>query len=190
LTYYGRIIAKDNIYKNGAASREVQGIFAKQVERIRWLNKLAPATLNIKQGETVTEIEVIEITQTAETLDKRVLPLIVKAIPYNLVFVLICEAKMQYAVSYNGRVYASDTAPKLLGNDTDSVWDNFVRQISGTIIAEGNTLEAQIAADEERAKLLRRIEQLERQARSERQPRRKWELAEEVKRLRAARERY
>ncbi|MDR2535874.1 MAG: DUF4391 domain-containing protein [Treponema sp.] len=37
--------------------------------------------------------------------------------------------------------------------------------------------------DEERAKTLRCIEQLEKQARAEKQPRRKWELAEEAKRL-------
>jgi hypothetical protein len=55
--------------------------------------------------------------------------------------------------------------------------------IGGVTIAEGNTLDEQIAADEERAKTLRRIEQLEKKARTEKQPRRKWELAEEVKKL-------
>jgi cobalamin biosynthesis protein CobD/CbiB len=50
-------------------------------------------------------------------------------------------------------------------------------------IAEGNTLDEQIAADERRAKILRRIEQLEKQARTEKQPCRKWELAAEAKKL-------
>jgi hypothetical protein len=56
-------------------------------------------------------------------------------------------------------------------------------QIGGVKVSDGKTLDEQIAADEERAKLNRRIEQLERQARSEMQPRRKWELAEEMRRL-------
>jgi hypothetical protein len=56
-------------------------------------------------------------------------------------------------------------------------------QIGGITVAEGNTLDEQIVADEEREKFMRRVEQLEKQARTEKQPRRKWELAEEVKRL-------
>jgi hypothetical protein len=52
---------------------------------------------------------------------------------------------------------------------------------NGVTIAEGNTLDEQIADDEERAETLRRIEQLEKQARTEKQPCWKWELAEEAK---------
>jgi hypothetical protein len=50
-------------------------------------------------------------------------------------------------------------------------------------IAEGKTLDEQLIADEERKKLLQRIERLEKQARDEKQPRRKWELVEEAERV-------
>jgi hypothetical protein len=59
----------------------------------------------------------------------------------------------------------------------------FIAQIGGVEIAEGRTLDEQLVADEEREKRLRQIERLEKQARSEKQPRRKWELVEEVGRL-------
>ena len=60
---------------------------------------------------------------------------------------------------------------------------NIIVQIGGIEIAEGKTLDEQLATDGERDKLLKKIELLERQARSERQPRRKWELVEEIKHL-------
>ena len=50
-------------------------------------------------------------------------------------------------------------------------------------IAEGKTLDEQLAEDEERDKLLKKIERLERQARSEKQPGRKWDLTQDAKRL-------
>jgi hypothetical protein len=71
----------------------------------------------------------------------------------------------------------------LTGLNLDSVWENVIVLIGGVTITEGNTLDEQIAADEERAKTLRRIEHLEKKARSEKQPRRKWEFAEETKKL-------
>ena len=50
-------------------------------------------------------------------------------------------------------------------------------------IEQGRTLDEQLVIDEEREKLRRQIERLERQARSEKQPRRKFELVQEIKRL-------
>jgi hypothetical protein len=51
----------------------------------------------------------------------------------------------------------------------------------GVTIAEGKTLDEQITDGEERAKILRRVERLEKQVRTAKQSRWKWELAEEAK---------
>lgn len=183
-TEFGRIIPKDRVYKSGGANRELQDLFAKQVERVRWQNKIAPDTANIGAGDTVTEIEVVEVTQTVETLDRRILPLIVKAIPYRLLFALNYDDATTYAVHYNGTTYASGTPPRLLGNDLDAVWENYVRQIAG-FAEDGAELAEQAEAAEQRQKLAKQIAALEKKAASERQPRRKWELVEEIKRLKA-----
>jgi hypothetical protein len=106
-----------------------------------------------------------------------------------MLFVLEYEDKARLAVFRAGKVLESEEKPlgewdiKLSGLNLDSVWDNIIVQIGGVEVSDGKTLDEQITADEERAKLNRRIEQLEKQARSEMQPRRKWELAEEVKQL-------
>jgi len=183
-TVFGRIIPKDRIYKNGGASRELQDLFAKQVESVRWQNKIAPDTVNISVGDIVTEIEVVEVAQTTEALDRRILPLIVKAIPYNLLFALNCNDKTIYAVCYNGTVYTSTTSPRLIGNDMDTVWENYVRQIAG-FAEDGTALTAQAEAAEHRKKLIKEIATLEKEAMSEKQPRRKYNLIEKINRLKS-----
>jgi hypothetical protein len=106
-----------------------------------------------------------------------------------MLFVLEHDGAARLAVFRAGKVFESGEKPlddwrvSLAGLNLDSVWENIVVLIGGVTIAEGKTLDEQIAVDEERAKTLRRIEQLEKQAWTERQPRRKWELAEEAKRL-------
>jgi hypothetical protein len=54
-------------------------------------------------------------------------------------------------------------------------------------IAPGNILDQQLAANEERENIQRKIMRLGKQSRSERQPRRKLELAEEIEQLKKQR---
>ena len=183
-TYFGKIIAKDKIYAAAGADSDLKDIFVEQVERIRWLNKISPNTVNIAQGENVEEIQVIEVTLKTPAPDKRTLPTILKSIRYKIVFAVVHGDKTTYTAYYDNKTsFTSANPPKLTGNDTDSVWENIIIQMRGAAIDEGKTLDEQIANDTERERLLRQIERLEKQARNEKQPRRKWELAEEAKRI-------
>ena len=185
-TYFGRIIAKDKIYAHAGAGSDLKDLFVEQVERIRWLHKISPETVNIAQGGLVEEIQVIEVSLGTENPDKRILPAILKGIPYKIVFAVVYKDVTTYTVYYDYKTcFSSDRPPKLLGSDTDSVWENIIVQMRGSGIDVGKTLEEQIADDSRQAALIRQIERLEKQARNEKQPRRKWELAEEVKKLRS-----
>ena len=62
---------------------------------------------------------------------------------------------------------------------------NLITQIGGFEIEEGHILDEQIASDEQKAKLEREITRLERMARNEKQPKKKFELVQEIKRLKA-----
>lgn len=52
-------------------------------------------------------------------------------------------------------------------------------------IAGGNTLDEQIAADERRQKIEKEIAKLEKQARAEKQPKKKFELVQRIKKLKS-----
>ena len=65
----------------------------------------------------------------------------------------------------------------------DKVWENIVVDIGGVSIADGNTLDEQIAADECRQKIEKEIAKLEKQARAEKQPKKKFELVQQIRKL-------
>lgn len=71
---------------------------------------------------------------------------------------------------------------KIDGLDMDSIYANLVRQIGG--IEKGNeTLCEQIADREYREKLEKEIAKLEKLARAEKQPKKKFELVSRIKEL-------
>ena len=69
----------------------------------------------------------------------------------------------------------------LAGLNLDSVWENIVANVGGITISDGNNISEQIVEDDAHARLMKQIEQLERKARAEKQPRKKLELFEKLK---------
>ena len=63
------------------------------------------------------------------------------------------------------------------------MWENIVVDIGGVNIADGNTLDEQIFADERRQKLDKEIAKLEKQARTEKQPKKKFEFMQKIRKL-------
>jgi len=163
--------------------------FDAEIRRLAIVNEVSSSTTNIAAGESVVTFYVVLISLRNAKCDVKNLSLLSKLIPQNMLFVLEYDDTAQLAVYRAGRVIQSDWKPlkewniKLAGLNLDVVWENVIAQIGGVEIAEGRTLDEQLVTDEEREKLCQRIERLEKQARSEKQPRRKWELAEEVKKL-------
>ena len=165
--------------------------FDSEIRRLVIVNEISPATTNIAAGESIGSFYVVLVSLRGAECDKKNLGLLSKLIPQNILFVLEYNITACLAVYRAGRVIESEWKPlnewkiKLTGLNLDTVWENVISQIGALEIVEGSTLDEQIIAAEERARLLQRIERLEKQARSEKQPRRKWELVEEVKQLQA-----
>lgn len=72
------------------------------------------------------------------------------------------------------------------GLNMDAVWENVVVQIGSIQKQSGNTLEQQIAQDEQRAKLEKEIARLEKLARAEKQPKKKFELVQRINELKGS----
>ena len=69
---------------------------------------------------------------------------------------------------------------ELKGLNMDAVWENIIIQIGGITIEQGNTLDEQIAVDEQRMKILKEIDRLTKAAKIEKQPKKKFELAQKI----------
>ena len=66
----------------------------------------------------------------------------------------------------------------------DAVWENVIFQVGNIQPQTGNTLDQQIAIDEQRAKLEKEIARLEKLAWAEKQPKKKFELVQKISVLR------
>ena len=119
---------------------------------------------------------------------KKNLELLAKAIPQNMVFALVLDGTVQFAVYYENLyatkpVKAENAKLELQGTDLDEVWEGLIKSI-GNIVVEGeNTLVEQIAVDDAREALQKKIKDLKAKAYKEKQPRRKMELINQVKDL-------
>ncbi len=200
-TEFNKRIPKQKFYENLEISTALKRAFVEQIKHIHWRNKLAESTLNITPGQAVKEIEVIEIKLVQSQLDEAVLRQIDKEIPYHILFVLSCGNKVQAWTGYKEATESGKTAFKVNkyyhtewmledelmleidGLNLDAVWDNFIIQVGGVVLEQGNSLDEQIAVDERKEKLIKEIEKLEKQARNEKQPNKKFELAQRAKAL-------
>jgi hypothetical protein len=188
-TEMNRQLPKKAIFEKFKPSVTDRQRFDADIKRLAIVGEVSMATTIIAAGEVVKLFYVVLVNLRHADCEKKNLSLLSKLITQNMLFILEYGGMARLAVFRAGKVLESGEKPlddwciTLTGLNLDSVWENIIIQISGVIIAEGKTLDEQITADDEHTKTLRRIEQIEKQARTERQPRRKWELAEEVKRL-------
>lgn len=70
---------------------------------------------------------------------------------------------------------------ELKGLNLDTVWENIIVAVGGVNIENGNSLDEQIEINERKQKLEKEITRLEKQARAERQPKKKFELVQRIK---------
>lgn len=200
-TEFNKRIPKQKFYENMDVSPALKRVFVEQIKLIHWRNKIAPATVNIAPGETVNEIEVIEIKLNQQSLDEAVLRQIDKEIPYHILFVLSFGNKVQAWTGYKkateggnkafrvNKYYHTDwmlddeLTLEIEGVNMDAVWENLIMQVGGVELEQGNNLDEQIALEDLKVKLVKDIEKFESQARNEKQPNKKFQLASQVKAL-------
>ena len=112
-----------------------------------------------------------------------------KLIDQNILFVLDFEGEQKLAV-YHGKLMQGEwSSPDVLtvslkGLNFDSVWQNIIIQIGEVNVEQGKTLDEQLAIDEQRLKLQKEIDKLEKLARAEKQPKKKFELVKKENDLR------
>ena len=140
------------------------------------------------EGVDVKEFYVLNVQLKRKDYNPKNVELLTKLIPQKLVFALLFEDKVQFAV-YHTELVKSDwqnaEEAKLIiqGINVDAVWENIVKNIGQITIEEGSTLTEQIAVNKQKEKFLAQIAVLEKKMLSEKQPRRKREYFEQIKKL-------
>lgn len=203
-TEFNRRIPKQKFYENLSVTPALKRIFIDQIKVIYWRNKIATTTMNLAAGDAVTEIEVFEVRLAAPQLDVSVLKQIDKEIPYHILFLLEYEGKYQAWTAYKesaasgsnafkvGTYYHTEWMPeqelllKVDGLNTDTVYENFVRQIAGDVLQSENTetLKESVERDARRQELEKQIVAMQTKVRKEKQLNKQVLLNAELKKLR------
>lgn len=207
-TEFNKRIPKQKFYENIAVTPAMKKAFVEQIRIIYWRNKIATTTLNLATGEQVTEIEVFEVRLSAPELDESVLRQIDREIPYHILFLLEYEGKYRAVIGYKeaatgkmafkvDRYYSTDWLDEddlpmhLDGLSLDAVYENFVRQIAGEVLADknGTTLKESVEQQKQREQIEKQIATLEAKIRKEKQPKKKFELVQKLSAMKDIRER-
>lgn len=160
--------------------------FDADISRIDIVNVVSPNTVpGLKAGDRVGEFYVLMVTLKRERFDEKNILLLTKLIKQNMVLALtfgknVCMAVMHEKLFIKDWEPLEDAALPLIGVDLDKVWENIVTTLGNFEVKEGLTVEEQIASNDEREKLLKQIEALEKKLRVEKQPRKKYELHKQI----------
>ena len=139
----------------------------------------------LSEGKDIKGFYVLQVMMKRKEYDTKNILLLQKLIPQKIVFALQYEEKTQLCIFYT-RLQQSEwsdtesTEIPLKGLTLDEVWENIVATIGNLDIEAEETIEEQIINREEREKLLRQIEMLEKRCRAEKQTRKKYELHQQI----------
>ena len=163
--------------------------FDADISKMALVARISPATVPaLAEGQEIKGFYVLQVTLKHQDYDVKNILLLQKLIPQQIVYALQYENQTQLCV-FHTRLQQSDwrdTESKeipLTGLSLDEVWENIVAVIGGLDAQAEESIEEQIINREQREKLLRQIEALEKRARIEKQTRKKYELHQQIMKL-------
>lgn len=186
-----KVITKKKVYEHFGAemSAERRKSFDADIARITLTNEVSPVSVNIVAGENISSFFVLLVELKRKDFDKQNIAFLKKIFRQRLLLVLEYEGKQSLAVWQTRLILSPWAAPDALqvtlnGLDLDKVWENIVAKIAGVEVAQGQTLDEQLAAQQKRQKQEKEIAKLEKLAWAEKQPKRKFELFSTIQNLR------
>lgn len=190
-------------FKNLDINNRIRQDFTDKVKSITWMAKFAPFTLNVANGKTVHEIVVFRVELKKNDGFYDLLKFIDQKLPRHIVFILKYENNCLLLVNYKewrdseqfDVIHTFQTewmgegelSLDLSGQDMDALYSNLVRQIAGAkITSSERDIRLAIKHTCEHEKIQEDIAALERRIAKERQPRKRFELHQELSRLRGS----
>ena len=176
---------------NTAAKEKIDA----DISRITIVNEIAPNNVNIPAGDEVKSFFVLLVSLKRKEFDEKTIVTLSKLIPQNILFVLEYGGESKLAI-YHTKIMQTDWKPteeqriELQGLNLDKVWENLIRSLELGVWNEESSLDENIALHAKQEKLQKEIARLEKQARAEKQPKKKFALASEVKKLKTLLDNY
>lgn len=187
-TELNKQLPKKAIYEKFHMNTAAKNKMDSDITRISIVNEVSPARISIAPGEKVKSFFVLLVTLKKREFDEKNIITVSKLIPQNMLMILEYNGQVKLAVYYKKLMLTEWQSPEnlsveLKGLDLDTVWENMIIQIGQIQLSDGNTLDEQIFLDEQKEKLQKEITRLEKLARAEKQPKKKFELVQRINKL-------
>ena len=198
-TLVGKPVPKTAFYRNLEVNAKIKQRFVEDVASVTWTAKIAPSTLNVADGKTVHEIAVFRMELKSKEVPTDVLTFIDRQMPRHTVFLLQYEEEFSLFVNYKewheatnaqfdvvktfqtGWATAESLSLELDARDMDTIYSSIVKQIAGTAInSEAKDIHSAVAQSKVHEALLQKIAALEAKVAKERQPKKKFELHQQL----------
>jgi hypothetical protein len=187
-TEMSKQLPKKAIYTKFQMNTAAKAKIDADISRITIVNEIAPNKVNIPAGEDVKSFFVLLVSLKKKEYDEKTIATLSKLIPQNILFVLEYENESRLAI-YHIKVMQTEWKPtenqriELQGLNLDTVWENIVKSLECGVWNEELSLDENIALHNKQEQLKKQIEKLEKQARAERQPKKKFELVQRIREL-------
>lgn len=200
-THVDRLVPKTAFYKNLEINARLKTRFVEDVERIEWLYKLAPSTMNVNDGKLVHEIVVFQVQLKAEDTPDDVFLTIDRQMPRHVVFLLQYADRGRLLLNYKEwadvdktrfnilKTFRTEWMPlaevklALEGSTLDGIYEAFAGQVSGFGTHKAEDTKQILALQDEIARKRRTAEALQKRVRNEKQFARQMELNSEARTL-------
>lgn len=201
-TLVGKTVPKASFYRNMEVNAKLKQRFTADVASIVWTAKIAPSTLNVADGKTVHEIAVFRMELKTRAVPADVLTFIDRMMPRHTLWLLQKDDDFCLLANYKewhdaacsqfdivktfltDWTSAENLSLRLDGQDMDVVYSALVRQVAGaSITSEAKDIHTAVCQTKEHEALQKKIAVLEAKVARERQPKKKFELHQQLVKL-------
>lgn len=188
LTETSKQLPKKAIYSKFNLKTVAKEKIDADISRITIVNEVNSSKLNISEGKIVNSFFVLNVIMKRKDYNDSSIMTLTKIIPQNLILVLNYKEENKVIINYN-KLIQTDWLNKesfkldLFGLDFDTIWDNIVIQVGNIKLEKDNSLEEQIEINEQKEKLSKKIDLLEKKAKKEKQPLKKFEMYQDLQKL-------
>lgn len=185
-----KIIPKKLIFEkfNKEFNNKRKNSFNDDIARVSLTNEISPHSLNIEEGKDIKSIFVLRLDAKKEKINPTNISILARFFEQKILFLIVYENEGKLGI-YEEKLFQTDYQPindlkiEIKGLNLDTIWENLVLDISGYEIEEDRNLHEQIEIEEQRKKLLKEINKLDKQARREIQPKKSFEIYKKIKKL-------
>lgn len=192
-----KLITKKKVYEQFGAemSAERRRKFDSDIARMTLTNEISPVSVNLAPGENVQSFFVLHVALKTREFDAQNIAYLARLFGQHLILVLEADNRRRLAVWQTKLLMTDWGEPDsfslpLEGTNLDKAWDSAVSRVAGVELRQDKTLDEQLAAAAQREKLQKEIAKLEKLARAEKQPKKKFELVQKIKELTRECDRY